>query len=83
MLSPSTASTDFIAKNEEYRSIPTVRRYVLLAPDRVSATVFEWRGGEWVGTQHTDRAAVLVMPEIGIELPLDELYAGVLWTEGA
>ena len=78
VLSPSTASTDFLAKNEEYRSIPSVRRYVILAPDPVSATVFEWRGGEWVGTQHTDPGTVLPMPEIGTELPLAGLYAGVL-----
>jgi Uma2 family endonuclease len=76
VLSPSTASTDIGVKNEEYRDTPSIQRYVMLAQDRQHATVFERSGGEWVG-HIMSGDAVLRMPEIGIEVPLAELYGGV------
>ena len=76
VLSPSTASTDVGAKNEEYRDTPSIQRYVMLAQDRQLATVFARVGDDWVG-HIVSGNATLVMPEIGIEVPLQELYEGV------
>lgn len=76
VLSPSTAGTDIGAKNEEYRDTPSIRRYVMLAPDRPAATVFAREGDDWIG-HIVSGDTPLVMPEIGIELPLLELYEGV------
>lgn len=74
--SPSTASTDHFAKNAEYAATPSVRRYVILAQDAIRGTMFERVGGDWVG--HILAAdAVLVMPEIGVEVPLAEFYRGI------
>ena len=76
VLGPSTEQTDLVAKNEEYEALPSVRRYVMLEQDRVMATVFHREGDDWVGHVHYD-GAVLAMPEIGVEVPLAELYADV------
>ena len=76
VLSPSTSTTDRIVKNQEYRDTPSIRRYVMLEQDRQAATVFARAGDDWVG-HVVSGDAVLVMPEIGIELPLAELYEGV------
>ena len=79
--SPSTVSGDLITKNLEYLAIPSVRRYVQLAADLVGAVVFERAGEDWVG--HVVAGdAVLRLPEIGIELPLSELYEGLSFTPG-
>lgn len=76
ILSPSTAGIDSVTKNQEYAAIPSVRRYVLLAQDRIGTTVFERAGDDWIG--HVIAGdAVLHLPEIGIELPLPELYEGL------
>ena len=75
ILSPSTAGTDRIDKVREYTSLPSVRRYVLLEQDRVAATVLERGDGHWI-TAVVTGDAVLHMPEIGVELPLAELYDG-------
>jgi Uma2 family endonuclease len=73
VLSPST---DIGPKNEEYRDTRSIQRYVMLAQDRQRATVFERIGDDWVG--HIMSAdAVLRMPEIGVEVPLAELYVDV------
>ncbi len=76
VLSPSTGYTDMGIKNEEYRDTPSVQRYVMLAQDRMAATVFARVDGDWVG-HIVSGDAVLPMPEIDIELPLAELYEGV------
>jgi Uma2 family endonuclease len=76
VLSQSTASIDHFVKNQEYRDTPSIQRYVILEQDFVGATVFARVGDDWVG--HVLGAdAVLQMPELGIELPLIELYEGV------
>jgi Uma2 family endonuclease len=80
VLSPSTSSTDSIVKNQEYRDTPSIQRYVMLEQDQQGAIVFARAGNDWVG--HVVAGdAVLAMPEIGIELPLTELYEGVSFAE--
>ncbi len=76
VLSRSTASTDHITKNREYAGLPSVQRYVMLEQERVGATVFARAGDDWVGHVLADDA-VLAMPEIGVSLPLAELYEGL------
>ena len=82
VLSPSTASVDRIVKNQEYRDTPSIQRYVMLEQDRPGATVFSRDGDDWVGHVVADDA-VLSLPEIGIELPLAELYEGVAFADPA
>ena len=76
VLSHSTASIDRVTKNAEYAATPSIQRYVMLEQVRIGATVFARDGEKWVGTVLLD-GAVLAMPEIGVELPLRDLYAGV------
>ena len=76
VLSPSTARYDRIVKAREYQATASVRRYVMLEQDGIGATVYARAGETWT---HEILAAdsVLRMPEIGVELPLAELYEGL------
>jgi Uma2 family endonuclease len=76
ILSESTARIDHVDKNAEYRATPSVQRYVMLEQDSQAATVFAREGERWVGSLLTGDV-VLAMPEIGIEVPLAELYEGL------
>jgi Uma2 family endonuclease len=76
VLSPSTASKDRIVKNKEYEETPSVRRYVMLEQDRIGATVFSRDKGDWAGHVLANNVT-LHMPEIGVDLPLEELYEGL------
>lgn len=76
VLSASTAVTDRVEKNEEYRLTPSIRRYVMLEQTRRAATVFARAGDDWAGHVLTGDA-VPAMPEIGVDLPLAEVYAGI------
>ena len=80
VLSISTAGIDRIVKNREYRAIPSVRRYVMLEQDRIAATVFERVGDDWIGHVLAEDA-ILQMPEIGLDVPLVELYTDVELSE--
>jgi Uma2 family endonuclease len=80
ILSPSTAMVDRIVKNQEYRDTPSTRRYVLLEQDQQAATIFARAGDDWVG-HVVSGDVVLDMPEIGIAVPLAELYEGVEFPE--
>ena len=76
VLSTGTARTDRITKNREYEATASVQRYVMLEQGGIAATVFERVGKEWIGHILAEDA-VLRIPEIGIELPLAELYDGI------
>ncbi len=77
ILSEGTAHTDIGAKNCEYRDTASISRYVLLEQERVGATVFSRRGVEWLG-QTLAAGDALALPELGIQIPLSEFYAGLV-----
>ena len=76
VMSDSSWRIDTIAKNREYAATPSVQRYIILAQDEIGGQMFERIGDEWLGHVLAPES-VLRMPEIGIELPLSELYEDV------
>ena len=76
VLSESTATTDRTTKLIEYRSLPSLQRYILLEQDRAVATVITRNATVW-GIEVLDANGTLSMPEIEIEIPLAELYEGL------
>jgi Uma2 family endonuclease len=76
ILDETTACTDFGRKNREYAATDSVQRYVILEQNDIAGIQFERSNGDWIG--HILRKdAILHMPEIGIALPLIELYEGL------
>ena len=76
VLPPGTASIDRLVKNAEYQATPSIQRYVMVEPGRMGATVFSRDGDRWAGLILIGDA-VLAIPEIGVEIPLPDLYLGV------
>ena len=76
ILSPSTSRIDRIVKAREYGNTASIVRYVILEPAAIAATIFTHTAGVWAATV-VEGAVVLDMPEIGITLPLAELYQDV------
>lgn len=76
IISPSTSGVDRITKNREYQNTPSIQRYVILEQDRQAATVFSRDHGDWAGHVLVEDID-LAMPEIGISIPLADLYLGV------
>jgi Uma2 family endonuclease len=82
VLSKATARTDRMVKNREYAGTSSVRHYVMLEQSAVEGMMFSRTadGEDWVG-HILDADAVLLLTEIGIELPLALLYDNVDLTE--
>ncbi len=82
VLSEGTAHDDLVLKNAEYRSTPSVQRYVILQQTHAGAIAFSRKGDDWVAeTMLAD--GMLQMPEIGLDIPLAEIYADVELTADA
>jgi Uma2 family endonuclease len=76
VLSPTTSRTDRIEKLQENQATASIQRYVILEQDGIAATVFSRMGADWIVHALTG-GDTLRMPEIDIELPLNEIYADV------
>jgi Uma2 family endonuclease len=76
ILSPSTSHTDLVLKTAEYQATPSIQRYVILEQTHAGAQVFSRRGADWIVETAKDDD-ILRLPEIGIEIPLAEIYADV------
>lgn len=74
VVSASTSRTDRITKLREYQGAPSIQRYVILEQDAIAATVFSRLGADWTARPLTE-GDTLQMPEIGIDLPMTEIYA--------
>ncbi len=75
VISDGTAGDDLVSKNTEYRATPCIQRYIILQQTKVAAIVFSRKGEDWVTDLIAGGDALLRLPEVGIELPLRELYA--------
>jgi Uma2 family endonuclease len=78
VVSPGTSRIDRVVKLAEYRSVPSIRRYVILEQTTAAVTSLERRGaGEpWTATG-LGEADMLELPEIGVAVPVAEFYEGV------
>ena len=82
VISPTSGRIDRIVKVREYAAVPSIRRYVIVESNHVGLTVFErttpdepWRAS----TLSNDD--ILHMPEMGIEVPVAELYENISFPE--
>jgi Uma2 family endonuclease len=78
VLSPSTAAYDRGDKFEHYRSIPTLREYVLVDQDAVRVEHFRsGETGEWASSLLAAPGDKLRLSSVGVEIPLAQIYERV------
>jgi Uma2 family endonuclease len=82
VLSPTSGRIDRIVKVREYAAVPSIRRYVILESSSIGLTVMERSTPDqaWQTTVLTNDDT-LHMPEIGIEIPVAEIYDGVTFPD--
>lgn len=80
VLSESTEAYDRGKKFRYYRSIPSLREYVLVAQDAISVERYtRGDGGVW-SLQESGAGDTLVLASIGCEVPVGEIYLKVFRT---
>jgi len=83
VLSDSTRRLDEGEKRDACLSVPSLKVYLLIDPDRPRVTV--WRRGEqgFAAEVYEDLPAVVPLDEVGVELPLGELYERVVFGDAS
>ena len=78
VVSPTSGRMDRVTKLAEYRAVASVRRYVLLEYEFAGLTVFERVGdGPFWNSLGLAGSDVLHMPDLGVSIPVTELYDSV------
>ncbi len=77
VLSPSTRTFDLLKKPEEYKTVPTLKHFVLLDPDAPRAWVWTREGEAWVNADVEGLDAEVALTGVGLTLPLSDIYDGV------
>ena len=79
VLSPASGRMDRIVKVREYAAVPSILRYVIVESSGVGLTVLERPAADqkWTVTTLLTAEDTLALPEIGIALPVAELYEAV------
>jgi Uma2 family endonuclease len=83
VLSDGSENQHLVVKNEEYRETPSIRRYVVFQQTHAAALVFSRKDQDWVMEFLAGDHAIVALPEIGIEIPLAEIYADVVFETDA
>lgn len=78
VISPTSGHVDRIVKVREYATVATIRRYVIIESASVGLTIHERpeAGQKWTVTTAMT-GDVVSLPEIGVEIPIAELYEDV------
>lgn len=83
VLSPSTENYDRGGKFVSYRSIPSLREYLVVSQDRVLVEQWLLTEGHWTLTEYRNRDEYVELfdPQAG-RLPVSEIYYGVSFPSG-
>jgi len=82
VLSTSTEDVDRDTKIEEYRSVPSLREYLLIAQDRCHVEHYVRQTiNQWLLTEFNDLQNTLHPPSINCHLALSDVYDKLKWPE--
>ncbi len=77
VISPATAERDRGEKRQLYRSIPSLRVYLVIDQYEALVEVDRRQAGGWRTEAYAGLEAIVPLPALDCELPLAEVYAGV------
>ena len=77
VLSASTRTFDQIKKPEEYKTVPTLKHFVLLDPNAPRVSIWTRVDGGWSNAEVEGLEFEIALDGVGVSLPLAEIYDGV------
>ena len=81
VLSPSTEAYDRGEKFAYYRQITPLQEYILVSQDQIRIEHYYRQERQWIFTDFEKRDQILLLPSIQCELPLQEIYERVTFSE--
>lgn len=76
VVSPSSGRIDRHVKLLEYRAVASIRRYVIVDGADLAVYARASAGQDWIADA-LSAGDILILPEVEIEMPVAELFAGV------
>lgn len=84
VLSPSNANFTRFSKVDEYKAVPTLRHIVVLDSDAARLVLYNRAANDaWTSETIEGEGAVLPLADVGVQIPLSEIYADVLFEDEA
>lgn len=82
IVSPTSKRMDHFIKVREDRAVDSIRRYIIIESISIDVTVMERKEPitAWLTTTLT-KDDLLHIPEVGIEIPVADLYEGMTFAE--
>ena len=77
ILSKSTGDFDLGRKSILYRSIPSLRQYIVIDQNRAWVQQWTRESNKWLGNEVSGSHDILPIASLGCEIPLGELYVNV------
>ena len=77
--SRTSQRTDYTEKLLEYHAVRAIQRYVVVMQDGIGLNLFRRGAGPHWCADPLIEGDVLALPEIGIEIPISEIYQDVSW----
>lgn len=81
VLSPSTEHVDRLRKWQHYQTVGSLAAYLQVQQDAARVDAFIRRGEEWIYKGFSGLGAIIEVPDLGLSLPLAEIYRGVGFDE--
>lgn len=81
VLSPSTEAYDRGEKFAHYRQLPSLQEYVLVAQDQICVEHYRRQERLWIFTDFGMHDDILLLPSVQCELPLQDIYERVTFTD--
>ena len=81
VVSPTSIHTDRVVKVREYGAVPSIRRYIIVESHAMAVTIlYRTAAGTVFMEDAKGEGETLVLPEIGIELPVADIYEDIAFT---
>lgn len=78
VMSDSSEKYDKGLKSEFYRSLSSVKHYLLIDQNRVYTQLYtRQKDGRWLFQEFTQRDRTILLESIGVTLPMSEVYRGI------
>ena len=78
VLSDSTKNYDRGQKFQSYRALPSLAEYLTVSQNEMHVELWTRQPDQrWILTEYSDPGATIVLPSLGVELPLPDVYEKV------
>lgn len=74
VLSDSTERRDRLTKNTAYRTLPSLKQYVIVNQRAAAVESFRFDGAGWLHELAMGESGILRLPSLGVEVPLSVVY---------